>query len=141
MRSLNVYMFIGLMFAQFSCARPLMLTIDAPSLQPAELSLRLLRGKDAAATLNYPCTVPCPIVVAPDSEYELTLRAPGYYPARVGPLTYDQVAIARHKRLVVPMQERPTIEERLRYLQRLRDQGAITPEEYEAQRKATLQEL
>jgi hypothetical protein len=120
MRPVKVCIFIGLMFAQIGCARPLTLTVDAPTLRPAEVSVRLVRGRDAATVPNRPCRVPCPIVIAPDAEYQLTLQAPGYYPASVGPLTYDQVMylnqafVARGSlRLVVPMEKRPASQEQV----------------------------
>ncbi len=118
MRPVKVCIFIGLMFAQIGCAgaRPLTLIVDAPTPEPAEVSVHLVRGKEAARVPNHPCTVPCPIVIAPDTEYQLTLRAPGYYPANVGPLTYEQVKYVLHwsERLVVPMEKRPASQDQLR---------------------------
>lgn len=121
------------------CARPVMLQIT--TLQtPASVGLRRTKG-DGDAPIPQSCQTPCAARIAPDTTNEITLRAPGYYPAVLA-VTYEEVRqAARPATLVVPMLERPTIEERLRELQRLRDQGMITPEEYEAKRKKILQEL
>jgi hypothetical protein len=122
------------------CAQPVMLQITTLQTAPASVGLRRTKG-DGDPPIPQSCQTPCTASIAPNTTSEITLRAPGYYPAVLA-VTYEEVRQAPNPAtIVVPMQERPTIEERLRDLQRLRDQGRITPEEYEAKRKAILQEL
>ena len=114
MRSVTVCMFLTLVLA--GCAkRPIPLIINVPTSEPAEVTLRVLRGEKAAPIPDRPCKTPCSIVIAPDTEYEVTLRAPGYYPAGIEGLTYEQVqlsaSLAREAFLVVPMQRRPARQE------------------------------
>ena len=123
MRAVKVCMLMTLAIAQVGCAaKPFVLTVDAGPSNPAELSARLLSGKGAGAVPDRVCKTPCSIEIAPDSEYELWLRAPDYYPAQITHLTYKVVdaytdatgSIIRRNRkptLVVPMQRRPAPKE------------------------------
>ena len=117
MRPMKAYIFLTLVLAHAGCAkRPTPLIIDVPTSERAEVTLRVLRGKEAALIPDRPCRTPCSIVIAPDTEYEVTLRAPGYYPAGIEGLTYEQVQLSagldREAFLVVPMQKCPLPEER-----------------------------
>ncbi len=111
MRTVKVCMLTALAFAAASCAKPMLLRIEAPIPQPAQASLRLVWNSAGEASPDQSCQTPCSVEIAPDAKYELTVRAQDYYPVHIERLTYEQVDRAKPTVLVVPMLRRPTRQE------------------------------
>ena len=98
-----------LVLALTGCSAPksLALRVDAGHVQGAELSARSSVGK-ASATPDH-CQTPCSLTIPVDSDQELTLRAPGYYPAVVVvPVDAVGLFVLQNPKgtLIVPMQTR-----------------------------------
>ena len=95
------------LFGIAACVRPIRLDLSVPQVREVTVSTRLTKG-DKVATPDT-CELPCGMMVAPGTTHELTLKAPGYYPA-VMQVTYDQllpVSGDNAAQLVVPLVERP----------------------------------
>ena len=117
MQRVNGYVLLAIALGQVGCAaNPMTLRIEVPQPEPAQVSLRL--KSDATTELSH-CQTPCSVDISRGSgirgltPYQLTLRAPGYYPATLE-LTYEAVirsATSAGTRatatLVVPMEKRP----------------------------------
>ena len=118
MRRVNGYALLAVALSQVGClANPMTLRIEVPQQEPAEVSLRLLKGDTAMEPSH--CQTPCSVNIARGSgirgltPYQLSLRAPGYYPATLE-LTYETVVRSAYSTgskttalLVVPMEKRP----------------------------------
>lgn len=117
MQRVNAYVLLVVALSQVGCfANPMTLRIEVPQQEPAEVSLRL-KGDTAMEPSH--CQTPCSVNIARGSgirgltPYQLTLRAPGYYPATLE-LTYETVIRSASSTgskttaiLVVPMEKRP----------------------------------
>ncbi len=89
------------------CPRPIRLDIDVPQARTASVTARLTKGSKPPVPDT--CDLPCGVAIAPSTGAELTVKAPGFYPA-VMSVEYEQmmpVASRRAVRLVVPLIERP----------------------------------
>ena len=90
------------------CMRPIRLDISSvPQASAAKVTARLTKGTTPPAPDA--CDLPCGVAIAPGTAGELTVRAPGYYPAVVS-VTYEQmfpVTRSNAALLVVPLIERP----------------------------------
>jgi hypothetical protein len=105
----------GVAFVLAGCATgPLTVRVETPDASAAALEVRLLEGEAVAQPPE--CDTPCAIKVEPDTVHRLTLRAAGYYPARVD-LNYDQILRSstaardpnrdvKEVRLVIPLMQR-----------------------------------
>jgi hypothetical protein len=116
MRRVSGYFLMVVTLGQVGCAaNPMILRIAVAQSEPAQVSLRL--KSNAAIELSH-CQTPCSVDIPRGSgvrgltPYQLTLRAPGYYPATLE-LTYEAVlrsAVSEGTRttatLVVPMERR-----------------------------------
>lgn len=117
MQRVSGYVLLAIALSQVGCfTNPMTLRIEVRQREPAQVSLRLKR--DAATELSH-CQTPCSVDIPRGSgvrgltPYQLTLRAPGYYPATLE-LTYQAVirsatSAGSHTTatLVVPMEKRP----------------------------------
>ena len=72
-----------------ACAPHLKLRLTVPPPQQAEVEIRLTRG-DTPASPGH-CETPCTIEIAPDTQHQVIMTSPGYYPANFA-LSYDDVA-------------------------------------------------
>ncbi len=109
MRTAGLLLALLLALAQAGCAKPVRINIHVLPAEPATLDVRLTKGKGAAPKPDT-CQTPCSVEIAPDTTTEVTLRAPGYYPA-ILELSYQNVLAgpahgAESGTLVVPLQKR-----------------------------------
>jgi hypothetical protein len=89
------------------CARAIRLELDVPETGAARVSARLTKGKTPPVPDS--CQLPCGLSIEPSTSSELTVTAPGYYPAVVS-VAYEQMLTASKgnvARLVVPLVKRP----------------------------------
>lgn len=94
-----------------ACAKPIRLRVDVPNpAAAATVNMRLTEGKEAAEPVA--CSAPCDVSVSPDTTHELSVHAPGYYPA-VMLVTYEHLRLDTAATgqddalLMVPLQQRP----------------------------------
>ena len=97
----------GLMLC--GCAKPIMVRIDVPD-HHAAVSMHLKEGNQTGG--DQQCTAPCSVQIDPNTTHELSVRAPGCYPA-VMEIDYMRALIAKGSTgteqpiLVVPLVKRP----------------------------------
>lgn len=99
-------------FALWGCAsaKPFPVRVDVSPTQAAELTVRTATGSKGVVTPDH-CQTPCVLQVPGnlDKDVQLTLRAPGYYPAvfTVAPQSFG-VFWLKHPNasFIVPLQKR-----------------------------------
>ena len=90
------------------CAAPIRLHLDVPQSNAATATVRLVKGDEPPTPDT--CTLPCEIAIAPDTSCDLSVAAPGFYPAQMR-LDYAQMMPVVNDdgaRLVIPLVARPT---------------------------------
>lgn len=90
------------------CAKPVRLQLSVPQVSVAQAASRLVKGEDPPSPEQ--CALPCEVTIAPGTTNQVTLEAPGYYPASLE-VAYDVVAMSLEGNgkasLVVPLYPRP----------------------------------
>ncbi len=101
--ALSISVFIG------GCG-PIMLRVETPGVEPARLQTHVVKGDKP--TVPAECATPCDIQIARGTEHQLSIDAPGCYPAQFN-ISYDDVrqltagVQGAESVLRVPLQRRP----------------------------------
>ncbi len=102
--ALSISVFIG------GCG-PIMLRVETPGVAPAQLQTHVVKGDKP--TVPTECATPCDIQIARGTEHQLSIEAPGCYPAQFN-ITYENVrqltagVQGAESVLRVPLQHRPS---------------------------------
>jgi len=93
------------------CAKPIMLRVET-GLEPARLRTNVVKGDKP--TVPTQCATPCDIQIARGTEQQMSIEAPGCYPAQFN-INYTEVsaltagAQGAESVLRVPLQHRPSV--------------------------------